>query len=73
MRHCGRHQDRLQPAADGSANAQSTTLVNGIKLAITEVGGKVGDYTIQYEDWDDARRSVAIGTPRSRPPTPTRR
>jgi branched-chain amino acid transport system substrate-binding protein len=38
----------------GSANAQSTTLVNGIKLAISEIGGKVGDYTIQYEDWDDA-------------------
>jgi branched-chain amino acid transport system substrate-binding protein len=38
----------------GSANAQTTTIVNGIKLAIDEAGGKVGDFTIVYEDWDDA-------------------
>src|SRR5208282_1534643 len=38
----------------GSANAQSTTLVNGIRMAIEEAGGKVGDFTIAYEDWDDA-------------------
>jgi len=38
----------------GSANAQSTTLVNGIKIAIDEVGGKIGDFTLAYEDWDDA-------------------
>src|SRR5687767_1235057 len=38
----------------GSANAQTTTLVNGIKMAIEEVGGKVGEFTIVYEDWDDA-------------------
>ncbi len=38
----------------GSANAQTGTIVNGIKLAIEEVGGKVGEFTIVYEDWDDA-------------------
>jgi len=38
----------------GSANAQTTTIVNGIKLAIEEVGGKVGNFTIEYADWDDA-------------------
>lgn len=38
----------------GSANAQTTTIVNGIKMAIDEVGGKVGDFTVTYEDWDDA-------------------
>ncbi|MBI1901577.1 MAG: branched-chain amino acid ABC transporter substrate-binding protein [Planctomycetia bacterium] len=38
----------------GSANAQTGTIVNGIKMAIDEVGGKVGDFTIVYEDWDDA-------------------
>jgi branched-chain amino acid transport system substrate-binding protein len=38
----------------GSANAQIMTIVNGIKLAIDEVGGKVGNFTIQYEAWDDA-------------------
>jgi branched-chain amino acid transport system substrate-binding protein len=38
----------------GSANAQSTTIVNGIHMAIDEVGGSVAGYTIVYEDWDDA-------------------
>ena len=34
----------------GSANAQTTTTVNGIRMAIEEVGGKVGEFTIVYED-----------------------
>jgi branched-chain amino acid transport system substrate-binding protein len=38
----------------GSANAQSTSIVNGIRIAIEEAGGKVGPYTILFEDWDDA-------------------
>jgi branched-chain amino acid transport system substrate-binding protein len=38
----------------GSANAQTTSIVNGIKMAIDEVKSKVGDFTISYEDWDDA-------------------
>lgn len=38
----------------GSANAQTTTIVNGIRLAIDEFGGKVGDWTIEYQDMDDA-------------------
>ena len=38
----------------GSANAQTTTMVNGIKMAIDEVGGKVDGWTIEYEDMDDA-------------------
>ncbi len=38
----------------GSSNAQTTTIVNGIKMAIEEVGGKVGDFNIAYEDWDDS-------------------
>lgn len=38
----------------GSANAQTTTVVNGIKMAVEEVQGKVGDFTIEYQDWDDA-------------------
>lgn len=38
----------------GSANAQTSSMVNGIKLAIDEVGAKVGDFKIIYEDWDDA-------------------
>src|ERR1017187_8702532 len=38
----------------GSANGQAQTIVNGIKMAIDEAGGKVGVFTITYEDWDDA-------------------
>lgn len=38
----------------GSATAQAQTMVNGIRMAIEEAGGKVGDFTIAYEDWDDA-------------------
>lgn len=38
----------------GSANAQTTTIVNGIRMAIDEAGGKVGQFTIEYQDWDDA-------------------
>jgi branched-chain amino acid transport system substrate-binding protein len=38
----------------GSANSQTSSMVNGLKMAIEEVGGKVGDDSIMYEDWDDA-------------------
>jgi len=38
----------------GSANAQTTTMVNGIKLAIAEAGGVVDGFTIDYVDLDDA-------------------
>jgi branched-chain amino acid transport system substrate-binding protein len=38
----------------GSANAQAQTMVNGIKMAIEEAGGRVGEFTVAYEDWDDA-------------------
>ena len=38
----------------GSANAQSSSIVNGIKMAIDEAGAQVGSYNIAYEDWDDA-------------------
>ena len=38
----------------GSANAQSTSIVNGIKLALEECGTQVGGFNIAYEDWDDS-------------------
>jgi branched-chain amino acid transport system substrate-binding protein len=38
----------------GSANSQAQTMVNGIRMAIEEAGGKVDNFTIKYEDWDDA-------------------
>jgi branched-chain amino acid transport system substrate-binding protein len=38
----------------GSANAQTQTMVNGIRMAIEERGGQIDGYTIEYEDMDDA-------------------
>jgi branched-chain amino acid transport system substrate-binding protein len=38
----------------GSANGQTTSIANGIRMAIDEVGGSVAGYAISYEDWDDA-------------------
>lgn len=38
----------------GSASAQSGTIVNGIRLALEETGGKIGDFSVAYESWDDA-------------------
>ncbi|MBI2377154.1 MAG: branched-chain amino acid ABC transporter substrate-binding protein [Deltaproteobacteria bacterium] len=38
----------------GSANAQTTTIVNGIRMAIEEASNKAGPFTVIYEDWDDA-------------------
>ena len=38
----------------GSANAQTSTMVNGIRMAIDEVDGSIDGFAIQYEDWDDA-------------------
>ncbi len=38
----------------GSAQGQTDTVVNGIKLAIDDYGGKVAGLAIDYADWDDA-------------------
>src|SRR5262249_13265657 len=38
----------------GSGKGQTATLVNSFKMALDEVGNKVGDFTISYEDMDDA-------------------
>ncbi len=38
----------------GSNKAQTDTVVNAISLAIEEAGGKVGGYTIKYQDKDDS-------------------
>ena len=38
----------------GSANGQTTSMVNGLKMAIAETGGQIDGYTLAYEDWDDA-------------------
>ena len=38
----------------GSNKAQTDTVINAIKMAIDEVGGKVGGYTITFSDKDDS-------------------
>ncbi|HYF27510.1 MAG TPA: branched-chain amino acid ABC transporter substrate-binding protein [Baekduia sp.] len=38
----------------GDNRPQSESVVNGIKLAISEAGGKVGKYTIKYVSLDDS-------------------
>lgn len=38
----------------GSAKAQTDTIVNGIRMALDEAGGKVGNFDLVYEDLDDA-------------------
>ncbi len=38
----------------GSANAQTNSITNGVRLAIEEVGGRVGGFKIEFLDWDDA-------------------
>jgi branched-chain amino acid transport system substrate-binding protein len=38
----------------GSARLQTDTMVNGIRMALAEVDGRVGDFRIEYTDMDDA-------------------
>ena len=38
----------------GSAQAQTDTIVNGIRMALDDYGGEVGGFKIKYEDKDDA-------------------
>lgn len=47
----------------GSAKGQSDTIVNGIRMALEEVDYKVGDFTIEYLDRDDATAGEGKWTP----------
>ncbi len=38
----------------GSARGQTNTIVNGIQMAIDDYGAKIGNFKIEYSDWDDA-------------------
>jgi len=38
----------------GSSYGQCITIVNSIRMALDEVNGKVGDFTVTYESMDDA-------------------
>ncbi len=47
----------------GSAKGQTDTIVNGIKMAFEEAKNKVGDFTIEYLDLDDATAAEGKWTP----------
>ena len=43
----------------GASTAQTDPLVNGIKLALSEAGGKAGQWTVNYKSLDDS--TAALG------------
>src|SRR5215217_9388812 len=47
----------------GAARPQSAKLVNGIKLAVQQAGGKAGPYTIKYVSLDDSTPQAGTWTP----------
>jgi len=46
----------------GSAKAQTDTIVNGIRMALEESGWKVGNFSLKYEDLDDATATAGQWT-----------
>src|SRR5438552_3471943 len=38
----------------GAVNAQTLPLVNGVKLALSQAGGKAGQFTVNYTSLDDS-------------------
>lgn len=46
----------------GSARPQTTTIVNGIQMALDEAGNRAGGYRIEYVDMDDATVSAGQWT-----------
>src|SRR3954463_12785864 len=47
----------------GASRPQTTALVNGIKLALDQAGGKAGDFTIKYQSLDDSTAQAGSWTP----------
>jgi branched-chain amino acid transport system substrate-binding protein len=47
----------------GASRPQTTALVNGVKLALDQAGGKAGDFTIKYESLDDSTAQAGSWTP----------
>jgi branched-chain amino acid transport system substrate-binding protein len=50
-------------ALQGASRAQSAAMVNGMKLALEQAGGKAGDITVEYESLDDSTAQVGAWTP----------
>jgi branched-chain amino acid transport system ATP-binding protein len=47
----------------GSSYGQTITIVNAVRLAIEEVGRKVGSFDIEFESWDDATAAAGQWDP----------
>ena len=53
----------LQPPAAGPLAADSLQIVNGEKLALAQVGGRVGRFKIDYDSMDDANPKTGESDP----------
>jgi branched-chain amino acid transport system substrate-binding protein len=47
----------------GASRPQTTAMVNGIKLALEQVGNKAGDITVNYQSLDDSTAQAGSWTP----------
>jgi branched-chain amino acid transport system substrate-binding protein len=47
----------------GASNAQTIPLVNGIKLALSQAGGKAGQWTVNYQVLDDSTAAAGKWDP----------
>jgi branched-chain amino acid transport system substrate-binding protein len=47
----------------GSSSAQTGPMVNGIKLALAEAGGKAGQWTVNYQSLDDSTAAAGKWDP----------
>ena len=47
----------------GASRPQTTAMVNGIKLAVEQTGGKAGNITVKYESLDDSTAQAGTWTP----------
>jgi branched-chain amino acid transport system substrate-binding protein len=47
----------------GSSSAQTGPLVNGIKLALSQAGGKAGQWTVNYQSLDDSTAAAGKWDP----------
>ena len=47
----------------GASSAQTVPLVNGIKLALSEAGGKAGPWTVNYQSLDDSTAAAGKWDP----------
>ena len=47
----------------GASKNQAQAITNGMKLALDQAGGKIGDYTIKYVSLDDSTAQAGAWTP----------